>query len=133
VWHQWRMRMGEQRQEVGKAGEEAAVEYLCQHGYRILARNYRCRFGEIDLIARDGKILAFVEVKTRRSQRFGPAASAVTLEKQRHLIKVSQVYLTQTGKAREFCRFDVVTIELDAQPPRIQLIKDAFQLTSDRS
>jgi putative endonuclease len=133
VWHQRRMRMGEQRQEVGKAGEEAAVEYLCQHGYRILARNYRCRFGEIDLIARDGKILAFVEVKTRRSQRFGPAASAVTLEKQRHLIKVSQVYLTQTGKAREFCRFDVVTIELDAQPPRIQLIKDAFQLTSDRS
>jgi putative endonuclease len=123
--------MGEHRQAVGKAGEEAAVQYLRHCGYRILERNYRCRLGEIDLIARDGKTLAFIEVKTRRSQRFGPAASAVTRAKQRHLIRVSQVYLTQMGQAHELCRFDVVTIEIDAQTPRIELIKDAFQLTSD--
>jgi putative endonuclease len=123
--------MAEHQRAVGKAGEEAAIQYLRQQGYRILERNYRCRFGEIDLIARDGRTLAFIEVKTRRSQRFGPAAAAVTLEKQRHLIKASQVYLTQTRKAYELCRFDVVTIELDAQAPRIELIKDAFQLTSD--
>jgi putative endonuclease len=123
--------MTEPRHAVGKAGEEAAVQYLCQHGYRILERNYRCRFGEIDLIARDGRTLAFVEVKTRRSQKYGPAAAAVTLEKQRHLIKASQVYLIQRKKAAEFCRFDVVTIEMDAQQPRIELIKDAFQSTSD--
>jgi putative endonuclease len=75
--------------------------------------------------------LAFIEVKTRRSQTFGPAAAAVTREKQRHLVKASQVYLTQKRKADEFCRFDVVTIELDAQTPRIELIKNAFQPTSD--
>jgi putative endonuclease len=75
--------------------------------------------------------LAFIEVKTRRSQKFGPAAAAVTLEKQRHLVKASQVYLTRKRKAHELCRFDVVTIELDALMSRIELIKDAFQATSD--
>jgi putative endonuclease len=123
--------MSEHHHAVGKAGEEAAVQYLCQHGYQILERNYRCRFGEIDLIARDGRTLAFVEVKTRRSQRYGPAATAVTLEKQRHLIKASQVYLIQRKKVNEFCRFDVVTVAMDAQQPRIELIKDAFQLMSE--
>ena len=123
--------MTEPRHVVGKAGEEAAVQYLCKHGYQILERNYRCRFGEIDLIARDGRTLAFIEVKTRRSQSYGPAAAAVTLKKQRHLIKASQVYLIERKKPGEFCRFDVVTVELDAQAPRIELIKDAFQLTSD--
>jgi len=116
---------------VGKAGEEVAIQYLRQQGYQVLERNYRCRFGEIDLIARDGSTLAFIEVKTRRSQTFGPAAAAVTLAKQRHLVKASQVYLTRTHKVYELCRFDVVTIELDAHTPRIELIKDAFQIISD--
>jgi putative endonuclease len=123
--------MSEHRRMIGNAGEEAAIHYLLQQGYRILERNYRCRFGEIDLIARDGKTLAFIEVKTRRSQRFGPAASAVTFEKQRHLIKASQVYMTQTRKAYEFCRFDVVAIEMDALGLHIELIKDAFQPSAD--
>jgi putative endonuclease len=123
--------MSEHRRAVGKAGEEAAVQYLLQQGYRILERNYRCRVGEIDLIARDGKTLAFIEVKTRRSQRFGPAASAVTWAKQRHLIKASQVYLMQTRKLNELCRFDVVTIEMDAHRLHIELIKDAFQSSAD--
>jgi putative endonuclease len=123
--------MPEHHHAVGKAGEAVAVQYLCQQGYQILERNYRCRFGEIDLIARDGSTLAFIEVKTRRSQKFGPAAAAVTLEKQRHLIRASQVYLIQKRKAYELCRFDVVTIELETQTPRIELIKDAFQPTSD--
>jgi putative endonuclease len=122
--------MADHLHAVGKAGEEAAVQYLCQQGYQILERNYRCRFGEIDLIARDGQTLAFIEVKTRRSQRFGPPAAAVTIEKQRHLIKASQVYLSQKRKADELCRFDVVTIEVDSQAPRIELIKDAFQPAS---
>jgi putative endonuclease len=123
--------VSEQRRTVGKAGEEAAVQYLLQRGYSILQRNYRCRFGEIDLIARDGGTLAFIEVKTRRSQRFGPAASAVTFEKQRHLIKASQMYMTQMKRAYELCRFDVVAVEMDAHGLRIELIKDAFQLPID--
>jgi putative endonuclease len=123
--------MPEHYHAIGKAGEEAALEYLLQQGYHLLERNYRCRFGEIDLIAQDGKTLAFIEVKTRRSQRFGPAAAAITYEKQRHLVKASQVYLAQRRKGDELCRFDVVTIDLDAHTTRIELIKDAFQATSD--
>jgi putative endonuclease len=123
--------MTEPRHTVGRAGEEAAVQFLRQHGYRILERNYRCRYGEIDLIARDGRMLAFVEVKTRRSHKYGPAAEAVTVQKQRHLIKASQVYLLQQKKADEFCRFDVVTVEMGTPQLRIELIKDAFQLTGD--
>ena len=123
--------MSEQRRTVGEAGEEAAVQYLLWQGYSILQRNYRCRFGEIDLTARDGGTLAFIEVKTRRSQRFGPAASAVTFEKQRHLIKASQMYMTQMKRAYELCRFDVVAVEMDAHGLRIELIKDAFQLPID--
>jgi putative endonuclease len=122
--------MTESRQIVGKAGEEAALQYLCRHGYRIVERNYRCRFGEIDLIARDGSMLVFVEVKTRRTQMYGPAAAAVTHGKQQHLIKASQAYLMQRKMADELCRFDVVTVAIDVQPPHIELIKDAFQATS---
>jgi putative endonuclease len=123
--------MAERRQMVGRAGEEAAVRFLHEQGYRIVERNYRCRFGEIDLIARDGEILAFIEVKTRRSRAFGPPALAVTIEKQRHLVKASQMYLTQRGKAHELCRFDVVTIEMDAHTLRIEVIKNAFQARSE--
>jgi putative endonuclease len=123
--------MPEHYHAIGKAGEEAALEYLLQQGYHVLERNYRCRFGEIDLIAQDGNTLAFIEVKTRRSQRFGPAAAAITYEKQRHLVKASQVYLTQRRKVDELCRFDVVTIDLEAHTTRIELIKDAFQAASD--
>jgi putative endonuclease len=122
--------MLEPRLGIGKAGEEAALEYLRQQGYRILERNYRCRFGEIDLIARDGGTLAFIEVKTRRSKRFGPAVASVTVEKQRHLIKAAQIYLTQTGQSHVLCRFDVVAIDIDPLKPRIELIKDAFQPAS---
>jgi putative endonuclease len=122
--------MIEPRQAVGKAGEEAAVRYLRQHGYRILERNFRCRFGEIDLVAQDGRMLAFVEVKTRRSHTYGPAAAAVTRQKQRHLIKASKAYLIHRKRAGEPCRFDVVTIDMDGEQPHIELIKDAFQSTN---
>jgi putative endonuclease len=119
--------MTERRLIVGRTGEDAAVQYLLQRGYCILERNYRCRFGEIDLVARDGDTLTFIEVKTRRSRTFGPAAAAVTHTKQRHLIKASQMYMVQHGKRDDLCRFDVVTIDMDGQESRIELIKDAFQ------
>ena len=119
--------MTDRRLIVGRTGEDAAVQYLLQRGYCILERNYRCRFGEIDLVARDGDTLTFIEVKTRRSRTFGPAAAAVTYTKQRHLIKASQMYMVQHGKRDDLCRFDVVTIDMDGQESRIELIKDAFQ------
>jgi putative endonuclease len=119
--------MSEQQRTLGKAGEDAAVRYLLEHGYRILERNFRCRFGEIDLIARHKGVLVFIEVKTRRSQTFGPPATAVTLEKQRHLIKAAQVFLSRTGRQHDVCRFDVVTIELGSSGLRFEIIKNAFQ------
>ncbi len=116
-----------ERQQVGRAGEEAATEYLCRQGYRILERNFRCRLGEIDLIARDGRTLVFIEVKTRRSRTFGDPAFAVTSEKQRRLILASQVYLGRKGDPQDVCRFDVVTIQLDRAGLHVELIKNAFQ------
>jgi putative endonuclease len=121
--------MAEQQQQLGRLGEDAAIQCLQAQGYRILARNYRCRFGEIDLIARDGAVLAFIEVKTRRSRAFGTAAGAVTLQKQRHIIKAAQIYLAHMKSAQEICRFDVVTIEMAAHQLRIEVIKNAFQST----
>lgn len=119
--------MAEHQQRLGRVGEQAASQYLQAQGYRILEQNYRCRFGEIDLIAQDGPVLAFIEVKTRQSRSFGAPAAAVTLRKQRHIIKSAQVYLARMGNEQVVCRFDVVTIELDLQQPRIEIIKNAFQ------
>lgn len=123
--------MSEQQRTLGRAGEDAAVRYLREQGYRILERNFRCRFGEIDLIARDGDMLVFIEVKTRRSQTFGPPAMAVTAAKQRHLIKASQVFMSRAGRQHDVCRFDVVTIEVGSAEPRMEIIKNAFQTASD--
>ena len=123
--------MSEQQRAVGKAGEDTAVKYLQKQGYRILERNFRCRFGKIDLIARDKGVLVFIEVKTRRSHAFGPPAMAVTPEKQRHLIKASQVFMSRTGRQHDVCRFDVVTIQMGSSEPCIEIIKNAFQTASD--
>jgi putative endonuclease len=125
------MRMAEPLHQVGRAGEEAAVRHLERMGYRIVERNYRCRFGEIDLIAQDGGVLVFIEVKTRRSRAFGPAALAVTRDKQRRLIKASQAYLSRKGGAQGVCRYDVVTIQIEAGVSHIEVIRDAFQLSDE--
>jgi putative endonuclease len=119
-------RSGEPR-TLGRTGEEAAVRYLQEQGYRILERNFRCRFGEIDLIARDAGVLVFIEVKTRRSHTFGPPAMAVTAAKQRHLIKAAQLFLSRTGRHHEVCRFDVISVEMDGAEPHLEIIKNAFQ------
>ncbi len=107
----------------GKHGEETARRYLRDRGYFIVARNWRCRFGEIDLIARDGDTLAFIEVKTRTGTGFGGAEGAVTPWKRARLIAAARCYLgaTETELA---ARFDVVTITSG----QIRLYKDAFQV-----
>lgn len=99
------------RQQTGREGEEAAAAYLRARGYRILERNRRFRAGEIDLVAEEGGFLVFVEVKTRTGSSFGSAAEAVTLEKQRRLVRLAGLYLAQRGGPPPPCRFDVVTVE----------------------
>jgi len=93
----------------GARGEDYAAEYLARKGYAILARNYRTRRGEIDLIAAQGDVLAFVEVKTRRANAWGSPASAVTPQKQHKLILAAQQYLLEHPSER-LPRFDVVAI-----------------------
>lgn len=103
--------------------EESAACHLQRAGLKIEARNYRSRHGEIDLIARDGDTLVFVEVRYRRSSRYGSASATVDARKQRKLLATADSYL-QRHRLDCPCRFDVVGIEGDAQ--NIQWIKNAF-------
>ncbi len=112
------------RKETGRSGEDAAVRYLEQQGYSIIERNYRLRIGEVDIIARDGEYLVFIEVKTRRGRNFGSPFEAVDARKQRQICKVALSYLH--GKEIPV-RFDVVAVHLDRRGFRVELLKDAFE------
>ncbi len=115
------------RHQVGREGEETAAAYLAAHGYRILERNVRFRVGEIDMVAEESGYLVFVEVKTRKGRGFGTAAEAVTVQKQRQLIRLAGLYLARRGGAPPSCRFDVVTVEPgDGGEWVCQVIRGAF-------
>jgi len=113
---------------LGGKGEEVAKAYLQSLGYQILLENYTTPTGEVDLVAMDGKVLVFVEVKTRSSVEYGPPEAAVTPWKQRQIIRAAERYLLETGVKEAACRFDVVTVTFspEERAPRITLIKDAF-------
>ncbi len=108
---------------VGDEYETLACEYLTRHGYRILERNFRCRQGEIDIIARDGMYLVFLEVKYRRSGREGDPAEAVDARKQARILRTARYYMIHNHIPDDTtCRFDVVTVLGE----NVRLIKDAF-------
>jgi putative endonuclease len=116
------------RGAVGAAGEALAAEWLAGHGYRIETRNFRCRTGEIDLIASRRGLLVFVEVKTRRSDAFGSPAEAVGAAKRARLVRAASLYLARFGSRPPACRFDV--LEVRAAPgatPAIRHLPDAFR------
>ena len=92
-------------------GEEIAVRELERRGYAILARRYRTRYGEIDIVARDAETMVFVEVKARVTSEFGTAAEAVTPWKQRRLSRMAVDYVARNGLELRPCRFDVVAID----------------------
>ncbi len=117
------------RQELGKLGEDLAVRELERRGYAILARRYRTRCGEIDIVAQEGGAVVFVEVKARANAEFGTAAEAVTLWKQRQLSRMAADYLVRVGVGGRPCRFDVVAIMFDREPPAIELFRNAFDAT----
>lgn len=110
------------RRETGTQYEERAVEYLIAQNYQILERNYRIRSGEIDIIARDGTVLVFIEVKYRKNEESGNPLEAVDIRKQRKIIKVARYYLYQKKYGDVPCRFDVIGI----CGSHIEHIKDAF-------
>lgn len=105
------------------AAEDAAAQYLARQGLRVRERNFRCRFGEIDLIAEDGNTVVFVEVRQRSSAAFGGALASINAAKQARLVRTAQFYLAQHG-AEHPCRFDVVLLDGEAQ---MQWLRDAFQ------
>jgi putative endonuclease len=116
-----------QRQQRGKSGEDLAVEELERRGYAIVARRYRTRHGEIDIVAEDGDTLVFVEVKARATAEFGTAAEAVTRRKQRRLIAMATDYLARGRITGKPCRFDVVAIDDCETAPRVTLYPHAFE------
>jgi len=111
---------------LGKTGEEIATTYLRERGLQIVARNFRDKFGEIDIIARDRGTYVFVEVKTRRSNHFGTPEEAVTTQKQRQVIRVAQSYLAKHQLFDVPTRFDVVAILISSSDPRINHLVSAF-------
>jgi putative endonuclease len=115
---------------VGKNGEEIAIAFLRAQRYIVLDRNYRCKCGELDIIAKDGNTIVFVEVKTRRVLSYGPPQLSVTQFKQRQISKAALVYLSAKRVSEINARFDVIAIYLHGQEdPRIENIKNAFDLT----
>lgn len=117
------------RQTLGKLGEDLACAELRRRGYAITARGYRTRFGEIDIIARHGNTLVFVEVKARHGRECGTAAEAVNVLKQRRVTQMAADYLARFGTSSVPCRFDVVAIEFDGGEPRITVYPNAFDAT----
>ena len=120
--------MGRSRLNIAKIGESLAVKHLKARGCEILAQNYRAQRGEIDLIVQDGEFTVFVEVKTRRSLKFGLPQAAVTLQKQRQISKVALAYLQTHNLLDTPCRFDVIAIHLSPQLELLHLeqIESAF-------
>ncbi|QSX08714.1 YraN family protein [Alkalibacter rhizosphaerae] len=110
------------RIKIGKAGEEEACGYLKNKGYTIVAQNFRCRHGEVDIVATQGEDLVFIEVKTRNNRNFGRPCEAVGWKKQRHIQKTAMFYLTKYGSVEMNVRFDVVEVEKEG----IHHIENAF-------
>lgn len=102
--------MTTQRQAVGKYGERLAARHLEEHGLEILARNWRCSDGELDLVLRDGDTVVFCEVKTRRTTTFGPPAAAVHPRKVQKVRQLAVRWLAETGTRAPRIRFDVVEV-----------------------
>lgn len=100
--------------------------FLRENGYRILARNYRCPLGEIDLVAMDGESLVFIEVKTRRGETFGHPAESVDAIKRRRLYRVARHFIAQTRTGALPCRFDVVSVRPGGCDPAVEVIRGAF-------
>jgi putative endonuclease len=115
------------RQTLGKAGEDLACRELQRRGYAVLARRYRTRFGEIDIVCQDQQTVVFVEVRTRKTKRYGSALESITLRKRRRIGAMALDYLAWTNRVDDPCRFDVVAIDgLGTSGETILIVRDAF-------
>jgi putative endonuclease len=119
--------MSKKKKRIGDIGEDIAASLLQKKGYKIIERNYRFGHGEIDIIAKDGNTLVFVEVKTRNNLEFGMPESAITKSKQKQVKRIAECYLFEKKIDDTECRIDVVAILLKKDnPPLINHIINAF-------
>ena len=125
--HRARLRKWNTAHAWGRRGEDLAHRYLQQHGYSVVARNLKIRGArvELDIVARDGATIVFVEVKTRASDEFRTPDQAVDAEKREHLIRAAAAYLHAADTGWDFARFDIVNVLLEGST-RIEHIRDAF-------
>ncbi|MEW6544008.1 MAG: YraN family protein [Nitrospirota bacterium] len=124
--------MSDARRTFGEAGESEAERYLRRKGYRILERNVRSRAGELDLVARLGDVLVFVEVKARRTDAYGGAPYAVDGRKRARLIRLASQYLARRRLRNQSCRFDVILCTGGTdRPEAIQHIEHAFEVPGE--
>ena len=112
---------------MGRQGEVIAEAFLREHAYRIVARNFRCRAGEIDLVALDGQTLVFVEVRSRRGTRVGTALESIDGRKQAQVVRVARHFLARRGWEDRDARFDVIGVQFDYDPPAVQHVRAAFE------
>ncbi len=115
-----------ERRRTGAQGEDRARASLERAGYRILSRNYRCRHGEVDLVAEEGEVIAFVEVKARRSATFGIPALAVTAAKRRRILRAALHWLVSSGMPDRPVRFDVVSLREGPAGWEVEILRGAF-------
>ncbi|WP_448384550.1 YraN family protein [Desulfosoma sp.] len=118
--------MDRHRVRTGRDSETLAAAYLQNHGLEILERNVRCPLGEVDLIARDGPIYVFVEIRSQRSDRWGAAEESVGPEKRKRVVRVAMWYLKRVGLERVPVRFDVVAVRWRGHEAQVRWIPGAF-------
>ena len=119
--------MTRERKDLGEFGEGQAVRFLKENKYRILRRNYKTLFGEIDIVARHGKFLVFIEVRTKTGRGFGSPEESITYQKKKRLRATAYHYLMEHDSLSSLWRIDFVAVELDkdGMPGRIELIENA--------
>ena len=122
--------MTKERLDLGRRGEALALNKIKSLGYQCVASNYRCSLGEVDLIARDGDTIVFIEIKTRKGRSLGYAKEAIHEKKKRQLSKVALAYLKSNGLLGCKARFDVVAVQVSAEQEGvdIELVRNAFDL-----
>ncbi|HVN87042.1 MAG TPA: YraN family protein [Candidatus Binatia bacterium] len=121
--------MPDERQVLGAEGERMAEKLLRKRRYKILQRNYRCRSGEIDLIALDGTTIVFIEVKTRRREGFGSPLDAVDRRKQGQIVRAAKQFLAEQRLLDRDARFDVVGVWWEDGRVTCELVQNAFELS----
>lgn len=119
------------RMNLGRRGEDAAVQYLQERDYTILERNFRAERGEIDIIARENETLIFVEVKSAKSRAFGDPEDRVNLQKQRQIAKVAAAYLIMMDAEDADCRFDVIAVQFHQNGYTVNHLIDSFCFDGD--